>query len=85
VVTEGRGHELLGKERELIERFEGVTFREGERLSATGWVEHGIELIGNQPVYVKPRRYPQAYEKIMKEHIRERERRGYTPVYITLL
>lgn len=71
LVAEERGHELLGKERELVERFEEVMYREGERLSATGRVEHGIELIGNQPVYVKPRRYPQAYEKIMKEHIRE--------------
>ena len=62
---------LSADEAKVVNGFKRVTYSEGEPLSATGQVEHTIELIGDRPVYVKPRRYPQAYENIMKEHIRE--------------
>lgn len=71
LVVEALGLELPEEEKELLKRFEEVMYREGERLSATGRVKHAIELIGSQPVYVKPRRYPQAYEEIIREHIKE--------------
>ena len=65
------GNTLSPAEQEIVRSFKRVTYREGEPLSATGQVEHRIELLGNRPVYVKPRRYPQAYENVIREHIRE--------------
>ena len=58
-------------EEEIIKEFESVTYREGEILSATGQVEPEIELIGSGPMYVKPRRFPQTYEGIVKDQIQE--------------
>ena len=55
----------------IIQSFREVTYRDGEPLTATGKVEHHISLIGERPVYVKPRRYPQAYETVIREQIGE--------------
>jgi RNase H-like domain found in reverse transcriptase/Reverse transcriptase (RNA-dependent DNA polymerase)/Integrase zinc binding domain len=63
--------ELSKEEKDLVSSFEKVTYKEGERLTATGRVEHNIDLIGERPVYVKPRRYPKAYEEVIKKQIGE--------------
>ena len=70
VMSEDR-NSLNSDEKRVVDSFSRVTYKEGEPLSATGQVEHVIELIGDRTVYVKPRRYPQAYESVIKEHIRE--------------
>ena len=46
-------------------------YKEGEPLLVTrhhGSVEHHIELIGEKPVFVQPRRYPFAKREMIKSH-----------------
>lgn len=51
-------------------KFQDVFYREGETLTATGRATHRIDLINDRPVYVKPRRYPQAMREIIKREIK---------------
>ena len=57
-VVRESGSGLNVNEKKIIKEFEGITYQEGGILSATGQLEHEIELIGSGPVYVKPRKYP---------------------------
>lgn len=62
-------HECLLKR--LKQQYAGCFYNKGEPLSATGRVEHHIELIGEKPVFVKPRRYPFAMRNIIKNQLEE--------------
>jgi hypothetical protein len=74
LVAEVQDHQP--EDEEIVKEFETLMYREGEPLSATGKVEHHICLIGERPVYVKPRRYPQAYEVVIRDQIDEMLREG---------
>ena len=50
--------------------FSDVIYKEGEILTATGRATHRIELVNNKPVYVIPRRYPQAMREVIKLEIK---------------
>jgi hypothetical protein len=76
VTLVGAGQKDEALDEEVVGKFKALMYREGEPLSATGKVEHHIDLIGERPVYVKPRRYPQAYEEVIRDQITEMLQEG---------
>ena len=56
---------------EITEAYRPVFYSEGEKLPATGRVRHSIELIDEKPVWVPPRRYPEAQKEIISREIKE--------------
>ncbi|KAL1109929.1 hypothetical protein AAG570_014130 [Ranatra chinensis] len=52
------------------EKFQGVFYVEGDPIPATGRVVHHIDLDSDRPVYVKPRRYPQAQAAVIEREIK---------------
>jgi transposase InsO family protein len=66
-----KGIDREGKIKAVLREFTDVIYQEGDKLSATGRVRHEIPLVGDSPVYVKPRRYPQMIKEVVKEQITE--------------
>ena len=79
-ITVGSMHREEEEVESIAERvmsgFKGVFYVDGEPLTATGRVRHGIELDSDKPVYVKPRRYPQTMKDIIKKQIGEMLEQG---------
>ncbi|KAL1139229.1 hypothetical protein AAG570_006215 [Ranatra chinensis] len=58
------------------DKFREVFYVEGDPIPATGRVTHHIELKSDRPVYVKPRRYPQAQAAVIEKEIKLMLERG---------
>ncbi|KAL1123026.1 hypothetical protein AAG570_002114 [Ranatra chinensis] len=58
------------------DKFREVFYVEGDPIPATGRVTHDIELESDRPVYVKPRRYPQAQAAVIEKEIKLMLERG---------
>lgn len=70
-VTECGENQNKAIEARIYREFESVFYKEGEPLSATGRVQHAIDLIDDTPVFVKPYRQPHEKLIIIREQIKE--------------
>ena len=73
-IRKGQGDE--SSESKLLKEYSDIIYQEGDKLTATGRVRHGIVLDNDRPVYIKPRRYPQAMKEVIKSQITELLKQG---------